>query len=202
MTKNNDDLEEAFRCVFEQYARPVVIFFRNRGFSSEESRDLAQETFLGVYQGMKTFRREASVKTWLFRIARNLWSNTLRRHSTQKRSGQEVSFDELSDLGRKNAPDDDSVGVVVCAEEMGPLAGLLVAEELRQVRDAVMGLPADEQQLVLLRYFQDLKHSQIATVLGIPEGTVKSRLARARRSLKGMIGSQGSGFERLEDEAS
>src|SRR5215210_9591525 len=79
--------------LFQQYYRPVVAFFTRRGFSVEESRDLAQETFLRVYKHMESFRGESSVETWLFQIAGNLYKNTLRTRQTLKRDAQEVPLE-------------------------------------------------------------------------------------------------------------
>ena len=79
--------------LFRRYYRPVVAFFVRRGFSIEESRDLAQETFLRVFKNMDSFRGESAVETWLFQIAGNLYKNTLRSLQTQKRDAQEVSLE-------------------------------------------------------------------------------------------------------------
>ncbi|MBI3952228.1 MAG: sigma-70 family RNA polymerase sigma factor [Acidobacteria bacterium] len=70
--------EENFRRLFEWYYRPVYRFFEKRGFSVDESHDLTQETFIQVYKGMGTFRREARFERWLFQIAANTFQKALR----------------------------------------------------------------------------------------------------------------------------
>src|SRR5687768_11300054 len=87
-------LAEAPEELFRQYYRPVLAFFARRGFSAEESRDLAQETFLRVYKNWASFRGESSEVTWLFQIATNLYRNTIRSRSALKRDRQEVPLEE------------------------------------------------------------------------------------------------------------
>ena len=93
-----DDVEdrglgEASEDLFNRYYRPVVAFFQHKGFSTEESRDLAQETFLRVYRYRERFRGESSAVTWLFQIAANLYKNQLRSLAAQKRDAEEVPLD-------------------------------------------------------------------------------------------------------------
>lgn len=179
--------EENFRCLFERYSRPIADFFKNRGFSNEECRDLTQETFLGVYQGIADFRLDSSFETWLFRIARNRWCNAVRDRSRKKRAAQEVPLDEGPDADRDSAFL-AAVDLGSSGENAGPLTHVLVEESLRLLRDAVTELPPVQQRLFLLRFGEELKYREIATVMGIPEGTVKSQLSRARESLKEVLG--------------
>src|SRR5688500_12694557 len=79
--------------LYRRYYRPVVAFFARKGFPLEESRDLAQDTFLRVFNKWESFRGESSVETWLFQIAANLYKNRLRTQQTQKRDAQEVSLE-------------------------------------------------------------------------------------------------------------
>ena len=179
--------EENFRCLFERYSRPIADFFKNRGFSNEECRDLTQETFLGVYQGIADFRLDSSFETWLFRIARNRWCNAVRDRSRKKRAAQVVPLDEGPDADKDSAFLAE-VDLASSGEEGGPLTHVLVEESLRRLRDAVTELPPLQQRLFLLRFGQDLKYREIARVMGIPEGTVKSQISRARESLKEALG--------------
>ncbi len=179
--------EENFRCLFERYSRPIADFFKNRGFSNEECRDLTQETFLGVYQGIADFRLDSSFETWLFRIARNRWCNAIRDRSRKKRAAQEVPLDEGPDADKDSAFLAE-IDLASSGESAGPLTHVLIEEGLRLLRDAVTELPPVQQRLFLLRFGQELKYREIAGVMGIPEGTVKSQLSRARESLKEVLG--------------
>ncbi len=170
---------EDFEHLFERYYRPVNYFFANRGFSNDECRDLTQETFLGVYKGIRRFRRDASVETWLFTIAGNIWRNALRSRSAEKRDAQEISLAGLIDEGGQIAGDQASG-----SEALGPLNDALAEERVRCLREAMAELPAQMRRCILLRVDQDMKYREIAAVMQISVDTVKSQLFQARERLK------------------
>lgn len=174
-----EDLEERFQQIFEQHYRVVVSFFTRRGFSAEESRDLAQDTFLRVYKGMEGFEHRSRVDTWLFQIATNLYRNTLRGQSAQKRWAPEVSLDALpvEEPIAEGLPD-WSPG------ELSPLASMLTKERERILREALDGMPAQMRRCVLLRVDQDLKYREIAELMRVSIETVKAHLYQARQHLK------------------
>lgn len=174
------DREGELERLFERYARPVSYFFARRGFSPEECRDLTQETFLGVYRGMDAFRHDASVETWLFTIAANVWRNEVRSRTAGKREGREVPLEGLA----------ESPGTVP-AELRGaddPLAGLLAEERAGLLREALGELPAQMRRCLLLRLDQQLKYREIAQVLCVSIETVKSQLFQARERLRHRLG--------------
>src|SRR5687767_15955016 len=76
--------------LYRRYYRPVVAFFARKGFPLEESRDLAQDTFLRVFNKWESFRGESSVETWLFQIAANLYKNKIGRASCRERVESKV----------------------------------------------------------------------------------------------------------------
>lgn len=162
--------------LYRQYYRPVVYFFARRGFSRDESCDLAQETFLRVYKNMETFRGESSEVTWLFQIAANLYKNTLRSHSTQKRDGLEVPL-ELSGGG-------GMIDQACCCHEGDALDTLLIEERARILRKALEDLPPQMRQAVILRVDRDLKYREIAEVMRVSIETVKAHLYQARQHLR------------------
>jgi RNA polymerase sigma-70 factor, ECF subfamily len=157
--------------LYQRYYRPVVAFFVRRGFCLEESRDLAQETFLRVFKNMDSFRGESAVETWLFQIAGNLYKNTLRSLQTQKRDAQEVSLEstEAVELGTR---------------ERDPLHVVLTEEEYRLLWDAVQDLPPQMRQAVFLRVDRDLKYREIADLMHVSIETVKAHLYQARQQLR------------------
>lgn len=177
----NDDSEIDFEDVFERYYHPVTAFFSNRGFSAEECRDLAQETFLGVYKGFARFRGEASVKTWLFRIARNLSHNTRRDRGADKRTADVISLDETLESG-------GPVPLPVPEAIAGPLEDAIESERQQQLRQAVGELPAQMRRCFVLRYQQGRKYREIADVLQVSLDTVKSQLFQARIRLRRRLG--------------
>lgn len=156
----------------------VVRFFIQRGFSIEESQDLTQETFLQAYRGIRQFRGEAKIATWLFQIASNVYKQSLRMLSTQKRSSETLEF-----------------GVVISdglpwieRERRDPLTRLLLGEQIRRLRHAVQGLPPQMQKVAFLRYVQDLKYHEIASLMSISIETVAAHLYQARKRLTKDIG--------------
>lgn len=170
--------EKDFRRLFDRYYRPVVHFFVRRGFSREESRDLAQETFLRIHRGLSSFRGEASETTWLFRIARNIEANMLRDRDALKRSAEEeVPLDGLT----------DSSAVLPAASGPGPEEQLLSEESHLKVRQAVQTLPPQMRRCLVLR-LEDLKYREIAELQGISLQAVRSHLWQARQRLGGLLG--------------
>jgi len=159
--------------LFRRYHRPMVAYFVRRGFSVEESRDLAQETFLRVFKNMDSFRGESAVETWLFQIASNLYKNTLRSLQTQKRDAQEVSLDgtEAAALERGST-------------ERDALGDILAEERARRLRAALEDLPPQMRQAVYLRVDGDLKYREIAELMHVSIETVKAHLYQARQHLR------------------
>lgn len=171
--QQNHRRDEASRALFERHAPRVARFFERRGFAREHCRDLTQEVFLRVFRSLPSFGHEASFETWLFKIVRNVWKNALRHRQTQKRAAaEEIPLEEarphpFADRG-----------------SAGALDRILVQEERRNLRDAVAEMPPDLKRLLICQIHQELKVSEISSLLKIPEGTVKSRLSKARNILR------------------
>jgi RNA polymerase sigma-70 factor (ECF subfamily) len=171
--------ESSFQQIFARYNRPVYSFFANRGFSKEESRDLTQETFLEAFRSLPSFRGESSFETWLFAIAKNVWRLDLRRRSRTKRSGEEVSLEAIMEHGQLSAADGKGASDL---EE--PLDRFLGKERALLLRAAIVDLPEQMRNCLLLRLVQDLKYHEIAATLQVSLGTVKSQLFEARCRLR------------------
>jgi RNA polymerase sigma-70 factor, ECF subfamily len=177
--------EPGFQELFHRYFQPVHSFFRNQGFSRDDSFDLTQETFLRVYKSIGSFRHEATFKTWLFQIATNLWRNELRRRAAGKRDAQEVSLDGPAAPG-----DEEEMTAADLAPDAapGPLQGVLAEERLKLLREALEELPPQMRRCVLLRVDRELKYREIADLLQLSIETVKSQIHQARERLKGRLG--------------
>jgi RNA polymerase sigma-70 factor (ECF subfamily) len=163
-------LGEASEDLFNRYYRPVVAFFQHKGFSTEESRDLAQETFLRVYRYRERFRGESSPVTWLFQIAANLYKNQLRSLAAQKRDAEEVPLDSTDVKDPES--DDDALGL------------MLTGERSRLLREALEELPPQMKKAVLLRVTGDMKYREIAEEMEVSIETVKAHLYQARQHLR------------------
>ena len=163
-------LAEASEDLFNRYYRPVVAFFLKKGFSTEESRDLAQETFLRVYRYRERFRGESSEVTWLFQIAANLYKNTLRSLAAQKRDAEEVPLDSTDVKDPES--DEDALEL------------MLAGERSRLLREALEELPPQMKKAVLLRVTSDMKYREIAEEMAVSIETVKAHLYQARQHLR------------------
>jgi RNA polymerase sigma-70 factor (ECF subfamily) len=161
-------LGEAPEDFFKRHHRPVVSFFLRKGFSREESRDLAQETFLRVYKNWESFRGASNRVTWLFQIAGNLYKNELRSMSAQKRDREEVSLDAV----------EAKVMDVESAENVVKM--LLMEERAKLLREVLGELPPQMQRAVSLRV-GDLKYREIAKEMDVSIETVKAHLYQARQ---------------------
>ena len=167
--------EAAFRTFVRTYQRPIFnLVFRMLG-DEEEARDLSQEVFVSAFRGLPSFRGEAKLSTWLFRIATNHCRNR-QKYLGRRQHGKLDPYEDQRDrpdrspaLGeRPPRPDRE-------------LAGQQLE---RAIQDAIRGLPADFRELVVLRDIQGMSYEEIRSVTGLAAGTVKSRLHRARVALK------------------
>jgi len=177
------DVEENSRKLFDLHNKKVIGFFRRRGFSEEESRDLTQEVFSRVFNAIDTFRREARFERWLFEIALNLYRNEIRRRRAEKRDALEVSIDETPE-------DDGNPGsrVELVSKEQSALETIVERERRSALRTAFQKLPAKMRHCCELRYLQGLKYHEIATVMKISIETVKAHLHQARKRLIDELG--------------
>lgn len=176
-------VEEGFRELFGLYYRPVRDFFARRGFSPADCQDLTQETFLGIFRGMGSFRRGAPFDAWLFAIAANVYRKRLRHQATGSRRGQEVPLDATATGAADGEP-----GVELAAETEAADGGTLARERSRLLRRAVEALPPQMQACLVLRVYHDLKYREVASRLALSIDTVKAHLFQARQRLKGELG--------------
>jgi RNA polymerase sigma-70 factor, ECF subfamily len=177
------DVEENSRRLVELYQKKVIGFFRRRGFSEEDSRDLTQEVFSRVFNAIDTFRRESRFERWLFEIALNVYRNKLRSLGAEKRDALEVSIDDT--------PEDDSnpgSRVELVEREKGALDTMIDRERRAALYEAFQELPAQMRRCCELRYIQELKYHEIAKVMKISIETVKAHLHQARKRLMDTLG--------------
>jgi RNA polymerase sigma-70 factor (ECF subfamily) len=131
---------------------------------AEDALDLLQEAFLRAYQKLDRFNGESSFYTWIYRIAINLALSNLRKH---RHAPMGVPIDPAGARG-----DDD------------PARLLLRAERDEQIQRALDALAPEHRTIVVMKEFDALRYEEIAAILGIPVGTVRSRLHRARLELR------------------
>lgn len=169
------DREESFRVLVEAYLPVVEGFLRRRVARPEDRRDLAQEVFLRVYQGLDGFRGDSSFGTWLYRITHNtcsLWRR--RRHARPERSLQELVPAQRRDdpAAEPEVPDPD---------QAPPLEVALDEEQRRLLREAIDRLPEQMRRAMVLRVVHGLKYREVAAAMRISIETVKAHLHQARQ---------------------
>jgi len=142
----------------------------------EEARDLAQEVFLQVYRTLGRFEGRSSLRTWIYRITVNLCRNRQRSWMRRHR-GRACRLDELT-------PAEQAQLGTGRPEIETPFEQLRRTERARVVQDALLTLSFDHRAILSLREIEGLSCEEIAATLSLPEGTVKSRLARARDRLR------------------
>jgi len=161
---------DAFRVLVERHKKQAFAFAFSYVRSSDDALNVSQDAFVRAWRAFDTFLDGRSFKPWLFSIVRNLSLNLIEK----KKSLREVSLDEAMEESGYDIPDtgDDP----------------LVALERKEVRDAVwravMGLKKEFREIIVLKHFQDMSYREIAEAVGVPEGTVMSRLYYARLELK------------------
>ncbi len=180
------DREGAFRLLYETYFHPLHRFFARKGLAPEECRDLTQETFLGIYRGLKGYEHRQRFTAWLYQVATTVFLKKLRRAATAKRSAVEVSRDGM------DAPES------ALAVPGRQLDEMLDQERRRALRAAVAELPEQMRDCLTLRLYHQLAYHEIATVKRISIETVKAHLFRARKKLQERLA--GLVLEDLEEE--
>lgn len=186
--KSGEDVEASYAELHKRFFRPLLAFFRNKGFPSEKARDLTQDVFLRVFKGIDTFRQESRFERWLFEIADNIRKNELRWQGAEKRDGFEQSLDATVEK-------DDSAGrkaVELVDPKPGTLDVMQAKERQELLHEALQELPPQMHHVCELRYVQERKYQDIADLLGISIETVKAHLHQARKRLMTKLGSEAS----------
>jgi len=175
--------ERAFQELVHEYGDRVFNLVLRMVNNRAEAEDIAQEVFVTVWKSIETFRGESRFSTWLLRIAANHSKNRIKylaRRQTDKGGLQEVPEGALADVGHATTH----------AHVETPDALLEAAERGNAVERAIAALDGDQRLVIVLRDVEELSYEEICEITGLPEGTVKSRLHRARMALR----------EELEDD--
>ena len=157
---------EAFELLYGEYHQPIQRYLYRLCGSADQAEELAQETFLKAYTGMLTFRGNCSVATWLYRIARNSYLNSLRRPVTSQ-----FDSDALLSL-----PDTTGFG--------DPVRHAAAGEQRTWIESALALLPEQQRSILLLCDAEGLAYVEIADVLGLTVPAVRMKLFRARNAFR------------------
>jgi len=158
-------LKSAFAVLVERYARRVVALCSRFVDDAQLGRELAQDTWVMVWQRRDSYRAEGGFVSWLVTVARNHCRNQLRRH-------------KLATAHELTSPADDARSSAAQLDE------LLVEERRRRVRAALAEISLPLREAVLLRYAEELRYDQMTVVVGALESTLRSRVHHGLKALK------------------
>lgn len=172
--------ESAFRVLLKKYERSVFTICLRMVRNREEAEDLAQEAFVKVFSMLERYNPTYAFSSWLFKITSNLCIDSLR-----KRRIEGVPMDE---------PVQGDKGVYVRQYESGgddPEMATIKKERAGYLMRAIDDLPPHYKLMVILRHQEGLSYEEIAATVGVPLGTVKARIHRARQMLRKLLDETG-----------
>ncbi len=174
--------EQAFALLIAQYSHPIYSLIARNLCDAADVGDVTQEVFVKVFRNISGFHGESSLRTWIYRIALHEASNQRRWWSRHKR--QEMTID---------APQENEDGETFCladalaASDASPYDNAARAELKRRVEAALQEIPDAFREVVVLREIEGFGYEEIADILNVNLGTVKSRLTRGRAALKNVL---------------
>jgi len=165
--------DAAWEMVVNQYAKRIYNLSYRYTCRRDDAEDLTQEIFIRVYQNLKSFRTESgSFQSWIMRVGRNLIIDHFRR---TRRFQQVAGTEEMETMNLK----DDTLP--------SPHRSVEQSEASRFLSDGLQALPPELKEAIILRDLEGMAYMEIAELLAIPEGTVKSRINRARLELARLL---------------
>jgi len=182
--------EAAFNELVRLYEAKIFhLVFRMLG-DREEARDVAQEVFITVFKSIDGFRGDSKLSTWLYRVAANHCKNRI-KYLGRRAKGSKTELTEVTEHGAVESATMETSSKIHRPDD---LVEGMQTEQL--VRKALGELDEEQRELVVLRDVENLSYEEIQRITGLPEGTVKSRLHRARLALQKRVaelgGPQGS----------
>jgi RNA polymerase sigma-70 factor (ECF subfamily) len=182
MLRFKDGDSHAFELLLHRHRKPIYGFILRfvGGGNVTLAEDLTQETFLRVIKRADTYERQAKFTTWLYTLARNLCIDSARRQKHRRTESLDAPLGDNGEQGRTLLDRTEDCGPAVDRRVMG--------RELQgRLQQAIASLPDDQREVFLMREVADLQFKEIATVIGIPENTVKSRMRYALEKLRGAL---------------
>lgn len=170
--------EDSFAEIVRRYQRPIAAYVYRMVGDYESALDLTQDVFIKVYNSLARYSSEYKFSTWIYKIAHNASIDHLRRVSTREQSLVAESDGETYDLplqSGKLTPEQESER----------------RERREEIDTIIKNLPSAYKELILLRHSYDMSYDEIADVTGLPLGTVKNRLFRAREMMRDVLVQRG-----------
>jgi RNA polymerase sigma-70 factor (ECF subfamily) len=164
----------AFDLIVERHRRAVYHLCHRFVGNHEDASDLSQDVFLRAYRGLRSFRGQSTLATWLYRIGVNVCLNRVGAKDTLRKLTEPIEAQQFVDA-RAESPSDL----------------LLRDERAARVRAAIAQLPSKQRATLILRAYQEMSHQEIADVLGSSVGAVKANFFHALGNLKRILGEMG-----------
>jgi RNA polymerase sigma-70 factor, ECF subfamily len=178
MLRVRADEPGAFESLVSRFLRPLVRFFRRMGADGALAEDCAQDVFLKVFRMRTGYEPRAKFSTFLFRVARNHWIDVYRHRAAAPPT---VSADAGGNDGEGSFSDR------LPGRAEGPASAAESAEALAALREAVSRLPAEHREVLALTRSGSFRYEEVAAILEIPVGTVKSRVHAAVAALRAAL---------------
>lgn len=170
--------EDGFEELVRRYQRPITTYVYRMLGNYDAALDVTQEVFIKVYNSMTRYSAEYKFSTWLYKISHNAAIDYLRRNSHREQS-----------LETENA--DGAYQLQFESKHLSPEQEREHSEWRAEIASVVRCLPTVYRELILLRHTQDLSYDEIAEITGLPLGTVKNRLFRAREMMREIFKERG-----------
>lgn len=177
--------EESFAALVEQNQGRIYNLALRMTGNPDDALELSQEAFLNAWKGLGKFQGDSSFATWLYRLTSNVCIDFLRREKRRNALSMTVSLDDEEEARQAELPD----------ERYSPHVEAERRERRETLRAGLASLSAEHRRVLILRELEGLSYGEIAQVLELEEGTVKSRIARARLALRNYLKKQGNFFD-------
>ena len=171
-----DGQEELFTVLVARYQTRLFRFISRYTGDAEDARDVTQEAFLKVYSALDSFDPRYKFSTWLFRIGGNAAIDHIRRRKARPMP-----------VGLPLGEDGEEIQVELADHRPDPLEDLTRSRLRKELDLAIERLPDDYRELISLRHYGELPYEEIAELKGMPLGTVKNKLFRARQALRDLL---------------
>lgn len=176
--------EAAFEALVTAHEKRIYNLCRRLAGNPEDAAELTQEAFLNAWRGLGRFQGGSSFSTWLYRLASNVCIDFLRKEKRRQSLSMTVSLDDEEEERQVDLPD----------ERYAPEGALERSEARRAVAEGLERLTPEHRQVLVMREINGLSYAEIGQILDLEEGTVKSRIARARNALRKVLTEQGNFF--------
>lgn len=177
--------EQSFAVLVEQNQGRIYNLALRMTGNPDDALELSQEAFLNAWKGLGKFQGDSSFATWLYRLTSNVCIDFLRKEKRRSALSMTVSLDDEEEARQAELPD----------ERFSPHVEAERRERREALRAGLAALSAEHRKVLILRELEGLSYGEIAQVLSLEEGTVKSRIARARMALRNYLQKQGNFFE-------